>query len=243
MTFKISLLVLGLLACSVNAFAEDIPAYPFVFVTGNAEAETPPDIAACSLTIHAIDADAGKAESTVDSRLKALLNVLSQKGVAADDIESFNVNKQILSTAYDEKQPATIRGYDLTRSLSFKVRQLKSLPAIEVEFIGAANLEQINCQFDRTDRHAIEADLVAKALRAAKDQAEKFATPLGRRVTTAQAISQIPFASIPDAFGLGNRATVERMDRMFRKSTTQDDLLVPATIHLQVGVNVLFRME
>ena len=39
----------------------------------------------------------------------------------------------------------------------------------------------------------------------------------------------------------------EKMDRMFKKSVSDDirgdDLLVPTTIHLSVSVNVLFKME
>jgi hypothetical protein len=41
---------------------------------------------------------------------------------------------------------------------------------------------------------------------------------------------------------------MERVDRMFKKSMSSDDLrgdelLVPATIHMSVSVNVMFKME
>lgn len=238
---RISLCLNGLLLCASVAFAADIPQYPFVFTTGKADVDTPPDIATCSLTIHAIDPDAGKAESTVNGRLKEILATLTKRGIASGDIESFSVNKQILSTAYTEKEPAEIRGYDLTRNLTFKARQLKPLPEIEAAFIGAPNVEQINCQFDRADRQVMEADLLGKALRSAKEQAEKLAAPLGRRVTSAEAISRVPFDSIPDALGLGSGASTS--ERMFSRSVAADELLVPSTIHLSVSVNVLFKME
>jgi uncharacterized protein len=244
MTPKVPLCLIGLLLYGSSTVAADIPEYPFVFVTGKAEIDTPPDFAVCSLTIRAIDQDPGKAESTVDGRLKSVLGILTANDVAPTDIESFNVSKQILSTAYDEKEPAAIRGYDFTRSLKFKARRLKSLPVIEEGFVGSPNVEQVNCEFDRTDRAAIEAELLTKAVNSARDQAVKLAEPLGRHVTTAEAISQVPFYSIAGALAGGDQlAEFERMNRMFEKSASAEALLVPSTIHMAVWVNVLFRMN
>ena len=244
MTPKVPLCLIGLLLYGTSTLAADIPDYPFVFVTGKAEIDTPPNLAICSLTIRAIDQDPGVAESTVDGRLKSVLGTLTVNDVAPSDIESFNISKQILSTAYNEKEPAAIRGYDFTRSLQFKVRQLKSLPTIEGGFVGSPNVEQVNCQFDRTDRAAIEADLLTKAVHSAKDQADKLAKPLGRQVTTAEAVSQVPFYSIAGALAGGDQlAELERTNRMFEKSLSADALLVPSTIHMSVWVNVLFKMN
>jgi uncharacterized protein YggE len=114
---------------------------------------------------------------------------------------------------------------------------------IEAGLIGSPNVEQINCQFDRADREALETDLMTRALQSAKDQAEKLAAPLGRRVITAEAISRVPFDSIPDAFGLSSRGALASADRMFKRSVAPDDLLVPSTIHLSVSVNVLFKTD
>jgi uncharacterized protein YggE len=244
MTPKVPLSLIGLLLYGSSSLATDIPDYPFIFVIGKAEIDTPPNIAVCTLTIRAIDQDPGRAESTVDGRLKSVLGILTANDVAPSDIESFNISKQILSTAFTEKEPAEIRGYDLTRSLQFRVRQLTSLPAIEDGFIGSPNVEQVNCQFDRTDRAAIEADLLTKAIHSAKDQAEKLAEPLGRHVTSAEAVSQVPFDSIAGKLGLGiGLAKLERMNRMFEKSMSAEDLLVPLTIPMSVWVNLLFKME
>lgn len=172
------------------------------------------------------------------------MGILTANDVAPGDIESFNVSKQILSTEYHEKEPAAIRGYDFTRTLQFKVRQLKSLPAIEGGFVGSPNVEHVNCQFDRTDRAAIEAGLLTKAVHSAKDQANKLAEPLGRHVITAEAVSQVPFYSIAGALAGGEQlAELERSNRMFEKSLSAETLLVPSTIHVAVWVNVLFKMN
>jgi uncharacterized protein YggE len=106
---------------------------------------------------------------------------LSAKQVSPNDIESFTVYKRILTNENGDKSLATIRGYDVSRSLKFTARKLDSLPAIEESLVGSANVENITCQFDRTDRAAIEAELLAKAIQSARSQADKLAEPLGRR--------------------------------------------------------------
>jgi hypothetical protein len=82
----------------------------------------------------------------------------------------------------------------------------------------------------------------------ARDEGDKLAIPLGRHVTAAAAVSKVPLDSIAGAFGLGAGSAMERIDRMFKKSVSSDDLrsdelLVPSTIHLTVAVNVLFKRE
>jgi uncharacterized protein YggE len=236
--------LVGLLLCGSASWAADIPDYPFVFVSGNADSDPPPDVAVCSLTIRDLDPDPGEAEATVDGRLKAVLASLTAQDVSGADIKSSSLNKQIVTNQFDEKGPVGIRGYDLTRSLEFKLRRLASLPAIEAGLVGAANVEQIMCQFDRTDRAAIEADLLTKALHAAQEQGDRLAEPLGRHLGAAVAVSRIPFDAIAAVFGRGERFSIsEAGARMFKKSVAGDDLLVPATIHLSVTVNVLFKMD
>jgi uncharacterized protein YggE len=244
MTSKHLYCLCGLLICASAAFAADIPDFPFVFVVGKADIDTPPNIAICTLGLRSIDQDPSKAESTVDARLKSVLANLSAKHVSPNDIESFNINKQILMNENSDKGPAIIRGYDISRNLKITVRQLDSLPAIENSLVGSPNIENINCRFDRTDRTAIEADLLTKAIHSAKDEAAKLAEPLGRHLTSAVAVSRSPFDSIAGSLGLGNPfAGVAGFGMMFKKSVTNDDLLVPSTISISTTVNVLFKME
>jgi len=202
------------------------------------------NIATCTLTLRSIDQDPSKAESTVDARLKSVLATLSANHVSQNDIESFKINKQILMNENNDKGPAIIRGYDTSRNLKFTARQLDSLPAIENSMVGAPNIENISCQFDRTDRAAIEADLLTKAIRSAKDEAAKLAEPLCRHVTTAVAVSKSPFDSIAGSLGFGNPfAAMPGFGMMFKKSVANDELLVPSTISISTTVNVLFKME
>jgi uncharacterized protein YggE len=232
-----------------GAVAAEIPDYPFVFVVGKSDTDTPPNIATCSLTLRARDPDPGKAASVVEDRLKSVLATLKTNQIGPSDIESFNIEKQVLTDENSDNARAVIKGYDVWRNLKFTVRQLKSLPPVEVALVRSSNVTNIGCRFDRTDRAAVEGDLLTKALRSARDEAGKLAEPLGRHVAAAVAISKVPFEGIGGSFGFGdNSAAMAKIDRMFKKSVGPDDLhsdelLVPSTIHMSVSVNVLFKME
>jgi uncharacterized protein YggE len=243
MTSKVPCSLFGLLLCVSSVFAAEIPDYPFVFVVGKADIDTPPNVATCSLSIRAIDLDPGKAESAVDGRLKSVLATLSAKRISPSDIESSRIDKQIMLDENRNREPASIRGYDVSRHLKFTARQLDVLPSIELTLTGSPNIESINCQFDRLDRAVIETELLTKAIHSARDQADKLAEPLGRHVTVAVAVSKLPFDSISRMLGLGAESLPPGFDRMFKKSVSSDELLVPATISMSATANVLFKME
>ena len=117
------------------------------------------------------------------------------------------------------------------------------MPPIEVSLVGSANVENINCQFDRSDRAVIEADLLTKAIQNARMQADKLAEPLGRRVVSASAVSKSPFDSIAASLGMGGYSSDFNGRMMFKRSVSADLMLVPASIYLSASVNVLFKVE
>jgi len=248
MISKVAYRFFGLLLFASGAFAAEIPDYPFVFVVGKADIETPPNIATCSLTLRAREPDADKAASVVEDRLKAVLTTLKTNHIPPGDIESFSIQKQILTNENDYNEPI-IRGYEVSRSLKFTARQLESVAPVEGSLVKAANMVDISCQFDRTDRAAMEGELLTKALHRAREEADKLAEPLGRHVIAAVAISKAPFDSLGASFGFSDSpGAMAKFDRMFKRSVDPgvlrgEDLLVPATIHMSVSVNALFKME
>jgi len=234
------------LLCASGAFAAEIPDYPFVFVVGRADAEMPPDMATCSITLRDREQDPAKAVLVVEDRLKSVLLTLNTNHIAPKDIESFNIEKQALTNEENDNERASIKGYDVWRELKFTVRQLEAIAPIETFLIKTPNITDINCRFDRADRAAIDADLLAKALHSARGEADQLAAPLGRHVNSAVAVSRVPFDSIAGSFGLGGG--LAEMDRMFKRSVVDsglhgDQLLVPATIHMSVSVNILFKVD
>jgi hypothetical protein len=225
------------------AAASELPDYPFVFAPGSADSKVAPDVAHCALTVNAREPDASKAAAAVQSRFEAVLAMFAANHVADADIEADKVDKNVLTE--NEHESVSIKGYDLARHVSFTVRQLESLPSLEQSLLHASNVTDISCRFDRTDRAALEAELMTRALKSAREDAERLAAPLGRHVVAAMAVSKVPFSSIPGQFGFGDRemfsGAAER--RMFKRTSVADELLVPGTIELSESVDVLFKVE
>ena len=233
----------ALLLLGTVAGAAEIPDYPFVFAPGSADSKVAPDVARCALTVNAREPDASKAAAAVQSRFEAVLAMFAANHVADADIEADKVDKNVLTE--NEHESVAIKGYDLSRHVSFTVRQLESLPPLEQSLLHASNVTDISCRFDRTDRAALEAELMTRALKSAREGAERLAAPLGRHVVAAMAVSKVSFASIPGEFGFGDRdvVSVAAERRMFKRTSVADELLVPASIELSESVNVLFKVE
>jgi uncharacterized protein len=249
MSLRMSSSLILLLAVASAATAGEIPDYPFIFVVGKADIDTPPNIATCTLLIRDRETEAVKATSSVEDRLKMVLKTLDSNKIAASDIESSRVEKQSLTDDSSEgKKQIGIVGYDVWRHVKFTVRQLDAVPPIEGAMLRAPNVTDFDCQFNRSDRAKVEDDLTTRALASAREQAEKMTGPLGRHVVAPVAISKVPLDSLAALFGVGgDYRGLEAMDRIFKRSVTAelrgDELLVPATIHLAMTVNVLFKME
>ena len=171
-----------------------------------------------------------------------MLATLQANHVAPADIESSRIDKQILTET--DHDAVTVKGYNVSRYMSFTVHALEALVPIEQSLIRAPNVADLTCQFDRTDRAIIESELMTKALKSARDEADKLAGPLGRHVTAATAVSKSPFSALSGPLGFGDPyAAMPGRDRMFKRTYSANDLLVPLTIQLTVSVNVLFKME
>jgi uncharacterized protein YggE len=240
---KRSILATALSVAATVAGAAQIPEYPFVSAPGSADSKVAPDIAHCALTVSVRDADASKAAAAVQSRFEAVLAMFAAGHVADADIEADKVDKNVLTE--NEHETVGIKGYELARHVSFTSRQLESLPPLEQSLLHAPNVTDISCRFDRTDRAALEADLMTSALKSAREEAERLAAPLGRHVVAAMAVSKVSFADIPGEFGFGDRQMISASAsrRMFKRSALADELLVPATVELSESVNVLFKVE
>lgn len=164
MTSKILYALLAFLLCVSRVLAAEIPDYPFVFVVGKADIDRAPNIATCSFTLRAREQDPDKAASIVEDRLKSVLATLKANHVTPNDIESFNIEKQVLTDENNDNERTVIKGYDVWRNVKFTVRQLASVPPVEVSLVRSPNITNIDCRFDRTDRATVEGDLLTKAL-------------------------------------------------------------------------------
>ncbi len=193
----------------------------------------------------AIDADPAKAQAAVGSRMKDLLAQLSSHRIADSDIQAFEIEKEAISNENTEKGRLAVRGYKVSRLVSFKVRDLRVWADIADALLNAGNIEGVSASFDRTDRASIVADLDVKAAKDAVERGGRMAQSFGRKLGAAVAISQSAFASIQDEFGIGGESWDFRAPPavVAAPPPSPEQLLVPATISISSGVNAIFKLE
>jgi len=235
------ILLLAVLFASIAA-ASSIPDYPFVFVRGYAEQKLPPDIATCTLTLHAIDSDPATAQRLVDQRFAGLLQVLSKNHIAQQDIDASTINKSVVTNENSRNEPLKVRGYDVSRGVTFKVLHLADWPVIAHYLLAAKNVDDLTVKYGRSDRDARESDLIAKAAEDAKKRATRLATSFGRRLGAATAISQSSFESLGGAFGLSTDL-MRAPEFVDINQPRADALLVPSAIKITGSVNAIFKLE
>ncbi len=246
---KAHYLWLLLLASAAPAWATDLPAFPFINVTGHASRAVSPDLARINFTVKARDASAGVAAHAVSERAQEVLDLLAANGIAAADIDAHAVAKQVVFERDSGISGGTRRGpprYEVSRSFSVSLRKVASWPDIGTRLLEMPNIEDLEAQFDRTDREALEAELLAAAAHDAQQRAERIAAGFGQHLGTLQAVSQEPFVAISDLYlradtryAYAGNASLEATAG--RVSAAQ--LLVPATIPLAAGVNAIYRLE
>ena len=245
------LLMLGLAA---PAGATDLPAFPFIDVTGHAMRAVSPDLARINFTVKARDASAEVAAHAVSAGAQAVLDLLSARGVAAADIDAHEVAKEVIFERDSGISGGKRRGpprYAVSRSFSVLLRRVASWPDIGTRLLEMQNIEDLEAQFDRTDREALEAELLAAAAHEAQQRAERMAAGFGQHLGALQAVSQEPFEAISSRFlradmrytyaggGLG----VSEVMVTGGRRTSAEQVMVPATITLGTAVNAIYRLE
>lgn len=248
-----------LLAAATPVWGTDLPAFPFINVTGTAAREVAPDLAKISFLVTARDASAEIAATTVATQTQATLDLLSAAGVQPSDMDAHGVAKQVvfdresggLSSA--ARRGATPR-YEVSRAFAVLLRKVASWPELGAKLLAMPNVEEVEARFDRTDRKALEAELLTAAAHDAQQQAELMAAGFAQRLGPVQAISQEPFEDISGrylrpnlryAYGGGGGGPTFGMSEVVVTSRRigAEQIAVPATIPLRAAVNAIYRLE
>ena len=246
---KARYLWLLMLASAAPAWATDLPAFPFINVSGHAMRAVSPDLARINFTVKARDASAEVAAHAVSERAQEVLDLLAANGIAAADIDAHGVAKQVVFERDSGTSGGARRGpprYEVSRSFSILLRNLASWPDVGTKLLEMQNVEDLEAQFDRTDRQALEAELLVAAAHDAQQQAERLAAGFGQRLGAVQAVSQEPFLAISDLYLRADTRYAYAGSRAFKVSAgrvSAAEVLVPATIPLAASVNAIYRLE
>lgn len=236
----------GLMLFSLSASAAPIPDYPFIFTEGTAERDIAPDSVRLSFTVAAREANAKAAADAVESTFASVLTILATAGIREGDIDASLVNKSARNHWDAASEHSVADGYEVVRRVKVTARELGRYPQMLKGLLQLPNTENFHAEFDRSDRPAIEAELLASAAQDARIRAERMTAPFGRKLGAVRAISEPPFAGLSEEFGFGYRAPTGGMTAatVFRRSAGSDErLLAPTTITIVRSVNVVYELQ
>lgn len=225
---------------SAQAQASPLPEYPFIFTSGSAEIDVPPDIVRFRVEVSAHLPEASVAMSAVEATSKRMLAVLRTAGVKDADIDASDIEKSP-RRHWDEKRDRSVPdGFEVTRRFSVTVRDLARYPQMVTTLLELPHTEEFEPHFDRTDRAKIEGDLFDRAARDARANAERMAAAFGRKLGSVRGIAQVPMTEIADWLGLPTNAMYPASIELDSQSQR---LLVPAAISISESVNVVFDLQ
>lgn len=172
-----------------------------------------PDTASISFSVVTQGKEATKVQEDNDKKMKTVTDYLKGEGVNEEDIKTSNYNlypQYDYNTRYDSEGktiPPTIVGYNLTQTVTVKVRDLAEVGSIigNLTSKGVNQIETMSYFIDDPDTLKAEArkQAVDKAKDKAQELADKLGVKLGRIINFSEGESYIPMAYADRAYGIG----------------------------------------
>ncbi len=182
------LAMIPVLLSTLTAFGDDPrPLEKTISVSGHGKVSVPPNVADISVGVVSQAKTAREALSANSEKMEALQQVLKERGVAAKDVQTTNIN---VSPRYSQPPPHNpqnpvhefvpqIVGYDVANSVSVTARDLAKLGAL-LDAVVTAGANQMHGISFRVDEPGAILDAARKkAMADAKKKAELMAGEAG----------------------------------------------------------------
>lgn len=221
------------------AGAAELPAYPFIHVSGYGAAVVMPDVGTVEFEIAAQDADPAVVLATVQARIDDIRALMQQLGVAEADLEMRDIRREIKKT---DQPGAPI--HDLRCSVKLTVRNLSNWKKMVQPLLDKPNLDGFMTGFDTSEREKIEIELMSDAIKMARRKADGVAAGLGRKVGAVSGVSTGELKNLTRAMNLSpNEFNNYRGNQERRPPADRAELVTVTSIKLQQPVDVIFRIK
>jgi uncharacterized protein YggE len=184
------LAVAGLAGCSAGgALAGDVAGLNVnlnsqqqgLWVSGEGKVTAVPDVAILSLGIQARGDSVAQAQADASQAMDKVVQALKDGGVAEKDIQTQNFNIQKLTRWDNDKQVEVLLGYQVTNTVTAKVRQVDSAGSVIDAVVAAGgDLTIVNSiGFTVDDPTSYQAQAREKAVANAQAKAKQLADAAG----------------------------------------------------------------
>ena len=207
-----------------------------ISVSGEASISLMPDIATIVLGVESIDETVADARSAAASAMAGIVNVLTEAGVADEDIQTQRLSIQPQYDYSSEKRE--LIGFTVINIVNVTVRDIDSVGSIIDKSVEAGgDLTRIqSIYFSVDDTEPYEDQLIADAVQDATDKAGRLADLTGVTLGKPLAINYgggVPYPVLDRSFGLA----------MVEESAGFDTSVSPGEVETSVTVNIVFSIE
>jgi len=158
-----------------------------IVVSGKGELTVKPDIANVSFSVMEENMDVAKATEAVNTKIAKIIESLQANGVDEKDIKTTGYNiypryDYLNSQVYPYGGKQVLAGYDVTQSITIKIRDLTSAGKVVTDLgnLGVTDMGGLNFTNDKYDDLVKEAR--DQAIIQARSEAKKLAKSLGVRL-------------------------------------------------------------
>jgi len=149
-------------------------------VSGVGKVSASPDIAVADIAITVEGATSTAAQDDANKKSNAVVDYLKNTGVKTSDIKTSGYN---IYPQYDYTDGRTrIRGYQVTQSLTVKIRDLDKANTIIDGVVDAGANQVSSVRFEIDEPEKLQAEAREKAIAEAKQKAEELVDQLGVRL-------------------------------------------------------------
>jgi uncharacterized protein YggE len=238
MKIRILSAALSLIACGVSP-ASPVPEFPFIQADGLAKREVPPTNAEITFKVLAFAKSPEESTATVQAALGKVIAALKEKGVGEDQITANDLAKSAVRNRHgDLQKDAEVLGYEVSREVKIKLKDLKSYPELVRILMSADHISSVESAFDTDKRDEIESELVGEACAKARKQADLLAKGAGVTIASVHAVNSHGFDDLHRSFGFSYPAS-----HFGGADNSEIPLFAPTSIELTTSVSILYRLN
>ena len=202
-----------------------------ISVTGQGRAESAPDMATISLGVTTQQREAAAAMRENATQVAAMLAVLADKGIAARDMQTSNLN---LHPRYEHRnnQAPQVTGFVASNTLTIRVRDLSSLGNVLDAALGVGANQLHGLRFGFADPQAQQDIARQTAIDDARRKAELYAETAG--------VAALRVISISETGGASSRPAM--MMEAQAMSRSADIPIAEGEVTTQAQVTVVYEL-
>jgi len=207
-----------------------------IWVSGEGKVTVTPDVANLSLGVQVEAVTLNEANTKAAAAMDALIKVLKAQGVADKDIQTQNFNIYPVYDYNKDTGKATIRGYQVTNTVTVKIRVIANTgKIIDASVVAAGDAVRVNRIYFSVDNPTAAMNQARElALLDAKAKAEQIARVTG--------VSLGPVSFVSDSSGSG-RFITPSFDAKAAGAEGATTPILPGDTDVTVSVQVIYNIK